>query len=86
MKKITRRPSPHKSYIGYCRNSLHKGHITLETAREHGCFEKGCRFFSPDLQHPIYTNKDYTSKKVSYKALSRMKTAARALAEKRVSH
>lgn len=86
MKKIMRIASNNRSYIGVCRNDLHRGHLTLEASNEHKCFEKHCSFFCPNFKHPIYTDKNYTSKKVSHKALIRMRRLARELAEKRISH
>ena len=51
MKRVLRH-RPAKTPCGYCHNRLHKGFVTPQAAKEHGCFTRNCQFFEIFEDHP----------------------------------
>lgn len=71
--KIMGRPSNNKSYVGYCHNIQHKGWITLPILVEHDCLGKECSLFEKCLDHPLWHDKKFITKQITYKQLERLK-------------
>lgn len=72
-KQIRRTPSRNKSYVGYCHNPKHKGHLTVELLSEHNCVENDCFYFEIK-KHNLWRDPKYTTRKVSSKKLKRIRT------------
>lgn len=70
--RITRSASANKTYPGYCHSSSHKGYMVLNAICDHQCLEKDCPRFEK-LEHPVWSEKDYTTQIISRKKLNRIK-------------
>lgn len=68
-KMITKRKSCNKTYVGFCYNKSHRGHITKKVMREKECCSKTritddgkvetytCPFFKPNEGHTYWREK-----------------------------
>lgn len=70
---ITKWQAKNKNYIGYCHNGNHKGYMTIECVCAHECLQKNCLYLEKCFDHNFWWDESYTTNKISYKKLSKMK-------------
>ena len=70
---ITKNKFKARSYIGYCKNNIHRGFVAVEALCKHECLEKECPYLHKFPEHPIYNDKKYFTRRVPYKKLVKIK-------------
>lgn len=66
-------PSNNKTYVGYCHNRNHRGWLTLQLLVEHDCLGKECTLLEKCNDHPLWRDRKFVTKQISYKQLKRIK-------------
>lgn len=44
---------------GYCWNLVHRGYLTPQLIRQHGCKSRNCQFLQKYTQHIMWHKKEY---------------------------
>jgi len=56
--KIVRRHIDESKKFGYCNNLTHRGWLSVQATKDHGCLNKQCPFFKINKDHPYVQQKE----------------------------